>query len=98
MTLQEATKSVKDKLKIGFDAASVIRIDLGADGVIVIDATKSPPVVSNAEADAEVTVTVSLADLSDILSGAQNAQMAFISGKLTVDGDMSVAMKLAQSL
>ena len=44
-----------------------------------------------------ITLTVSDKDWVDIVTGKLNGQMAFMTGKLKIKGDMSLAMKL-QSL
>ena len=45
-------------------------------------------------ASPNITITVSDKDWLDILNGKLDGQMAFMSGKLKVKGDMSLAMKL----
>lgn len=45
-------------------------------------------------ASPNITITVSAKDWLDILNGKLDGQMAFMSGKLKVKGDMSLAMKL----
>ena len=45
-------------------------------------------------ASPNITITVSASDWLDILNGKLDGQMAFMSGKLKVKGDMSLAMKL----
>ncbi len=42
----------------------------------------------------KLTVTQALADWREINAGRLNPQMAFMSGKLKISGDMSLAMKL----
>ena len=44
--------------------------------------------------DAQCTLTVTSEDWLAILSGDLNAQMAFMSGKLKIEGDLSLAMRL----
>jgi putative sterol carrier protein len=39
-----------------------------------------------------------MADFMDIATGKQNAQMAFMMGKLKIEGDMSVALSLGSIL
>jgi putative sterol carrier protein len=45
-------------------------------------------------ASPNITITVASKDWLDILNGKLDGQMAFMSGKLKVKGDMSLAMKL----
>jgi putative sterol carrier protein len=44
------------------------------------------------------TVAATDADFLAIVNGKMNAQMAFMSGKLKIQGDMGLAMKLQQIL
>ena len=44
-----------------------------------------------------ITITMAAKDYLDLVNGKLNGQMAFMSGKLKIKGDMSLAMKL-QSL
>ncbi|MEW5855016.1 MAG: SCP2 sterol-binding domain-containing protein [Myxococcota bacterium] len=63
-----------------------------------IDLTKESDWVSAGTTDkAKCTITVPAKEWVDILLGKLNPQMAFMSGKLKVQGDMGLAMKL-QSL
>jgi len=45
-------------------------------------------------ASPKLTVTMGLADWREVNAGRLNPQMAFMSGKLKISGDMSLAMKL----
>jgi len=55
-------------------------------------------VASGPSAGAKCTVSCIDADFLAIVNGKLNAQMAFMSGKLKIQGDMGLAMKLAQIL
>lgn len=41
-----------------------------------------------------ITITMTSKDYLDLVNGKLNGQMAFMSGKLKIKGDMSLAMKL----
>jgi putative sterol carrier protein len=73
---------------------ATLKFDCGADGVIVLDGVSSPNTVSNTDAETDCTVTVSLENLQAMMDGQLNSVTGFMSGKLKVSGDMSVAMKL----
>ena len=91
--LAKGAEALNEKLSGGdFDASAKFEItDLGA---IVLDASGAR--VSDDEAD--VTLSADAETFEEILSGELNPTSAFMSGKLTIDGDMGTAMKLAAVL
>jgi putative sterol carrier protein len=54
-------------------------------------------VAEGAHASPNMTMTMAAQDYVDMISGKLNGQMAFMSGKLKIAGDMGLAMKM-QSL
>ena len=75
-----------------------VKFDLGSDGVIFWDGTVSPPIVDNEAREAETTIGISLADLDSLVAGNLNPTMAYMTGKLKIDGSMGIALKLSQLL
>ena len=63
-------------------------------GSIIVDANGARV----SEDDADVTMSADADTFEQILSGELNPTGAFMSGKLSIDGDMGVAMKLASVL
>lgn len=55
-------------------------------------------VTTGANPSAQCTIAMSDEDFINMLSGKLNPQMAFMSGKLKIKGNMSLAMKLQQVL
>ena len=62
-----------------------------------LDGTGADNTVTTEDKEADCTIKIDREDLEAILSGELNPMSAFMSGKIKVQGDMSVAMKL-QSL
>ena len=67
------------------------------DEQIFIDGTSSKNEVSAGKQAADCSIEVSLEDFIALSSGKMNPMGAMMSGKIKIDGDMGVAMKL-QSL
>lgn len=91
--LAKAAEALNEKLTAGeFDASAKFAIaDLGA---IVIDSDGARV----SDDDTDVTLSADAETFEEILSGELNPTSAFMSGKLSIDGDMGTAMKLASVL
>ena len=94
MTLQICTVKIRHKLGQDSSLNARLKFDCGDDGVIFVDALVNPHVVDNQNRDADCTVSLSLADLVALLAGELNPVNGFMSGKLKLAGDMSIAMRL----
>lgn len=64
------------------------------EGSILVDAAG----VRASDDDADVTMSASADTFQAILEGDDSATAAFMSGRLTIDGDMSVAMAMASMI
>ncbi|HTV67127.1 MAG TPA: SCP2 sterol-binding domain-containing protein [Rhizobiaceae bacterium] len=92
MSIQDIAAKLKSKVEsAGFERS--VKFDTGADGVIVIDGNT----ISTTDGPADCTIKLSLSDFEDLISGDLSATSAFMTGKIKIEGDMSVAMAL-QSL
>jgi putative sterol carrier protein len=97
MSLESATNTIKGRVGDDAGLGATLKFDCGDDGVIVINGRAKPNTVSNDNGDADCTVGLTLGDLEAMLAGDLAPTTAFMTGKLRVEGDMGVAMKL-QSL
>lgn len=91
-TINSAVAALTEKLGDGFDASA--KFVLGDEGSVIVDENG----VRAGDDDADVTLTADVETFEQILSGDLNPTGAFMSGKLTIDGDMSAAMRLASAL
>jgi len=98
MDLAEITDKMKARVGDASTLGAVLKFDCGADGVVVIDAVSSPSTVDNLDREADCTVALSLATLTDLLTGELEPTTGFMMGKFKVSGDMSVALKLQRVL
>lgn len=98
MSLEQITEQMRSRVGTSANLKKSVKFDFGDDGAVRIDDTVSPAVVDNQNVPTDCTVKVSMADFTDMASGKQNPQMAFMMGKLKVEGDMSVAMQLGSIL
>jgi putative sterol carrier protein len=72
----------------------VAKFVITGEGALVIDGDG----VRAADDEADVTLTASAEDFQAMLSGDLNPTTAFMTGKLSVDGDMGKAMALGSVL
>jgi len=73
----------------GFDGSA--KFVINGEGSIMMDGEGARA----SDDDADVTMTAEADVFQAILEGEQNPTAAFMTGKLSVDGDMGLAMKLA---
>lgn len=93
MTNEEIAAKMKEAVEKAGGLDKSVKFDFGDDGQVQASGTK----VTLDDADADCTIKVSKDDFIALASGNLDPMMAFMSGKLKVEGDMSVAMGL-QSL
>ena len=94
MDLDGCTEALRAKVGGQSHLGAVLKFDCGGDGVVVLDGRAVPNTVDNADRDADCTLAIALQHLSDMLSGQLDPVTGFMTGKFTVSGDMSVALKL----
>ena len=87
-----AVEALSAKVQGGFDGSAKFVID--GEGALIIDSDG----VRAGDDDADVTLTADADTFQAILEGDMDPTGAFMSGKLSVDGDMGMAMKLASVL
>ena len=90
--LEQAAAELNNKLDGGFDGSA--KFDIADVGAIVLDSDGARV----ADDEADVTLSADAETFQAIIEGELNPTSAFMTGKLSVDGDMGIAMKLASVL
>ena len=98
MSLENLTEGVRKSVGEDSGLGATVKFDFGDDGMIFVDGASSPNTVSNEDADAQCTIKMTMENFEKMASGDLDPTAAFMSGKLSVSGDMSIAMKLGSVL
>jgi putative sterol carrier protein len=78
---------------INFTYQFVITGDGGGEWAVTISDGQISVTEGKAE-KANITLTISASDFLDLVAGKLNGQTAFLTGKLKIQGDMTLALKL----
>lgn len=91
--ISAAVTALGAKMTNGF-GAGVAKFVIPGEGAIMVDADG----VRVGDEEADVTLTADAEVFRAILEGEMGATAAFMTGKLTVDGSMGLAMQLGAAL
>jgi len=94
----EATFARIQELAHGSDPmGNTLKIKLD-EGIIYIDGLGESNTVHQEDLEAHCTLVTSHDNFKSLMSGGLNPMMAVMTGKLKIEGDMGVAMKLTKLL
>lgn len=91
--INEAVVVLNEKLA-GAEIGGTAKFDIEGEGAVMMDDTGARA----GDEEADVTLSADADTFKSILEGETNPTSAFMTGKLKVDGDMGLAMKLASAL
>lgn len=74
------------------------KFDVTGAGTWIVTVADGTVTVQEGDGEAKCTVIIGADDFDQLTDGKLNPQMAFMSGKLKIQGDMGLAMKLQQVL
>jgi putative sterol carrier protein len=90
--INQALAALQEKLADGIDGS--VKFVLGDEGAILVDENG----VRADDGDADVTLSADPDVFQDILAGDLDPTAAFMTGRLKVEGDMGMAMRLGSLL
>ncbi len=88
-TLEDLTDRIRCAVASGVDLGERVKLDLKGEGVIHLDG----PNVTNTDKPADLTVTISRADLTAMGKGELDPMRAVMTGRMRLS-DMSLAFRL----
>ena len=89
-TVEQITEYLQSAVNKSDGLDRSLLVDLKGEGFVRLEGKT----VTNESAPADCTIIVSRDDLDAMAKGQLDPTMAFMTGRLKIDGDMSVAMKL----
>ena len=98
MDIDSLIATMRKRLALSPKLGYRIKFDLKGEGAILLDGTEAPPLISAEDGEADTTLTLSIDNLERMVQGQLDPTLAFMTGKLKVDGSMGVALKLASLL
>jgi len=100
MSLETLAAQLKTQAAMNPPLGYRVKFDLGDDGVLFWDGTVTPAEIGAPEDDpeADTVLRLTLDDFGKLLSGTLDPTLAYMTGKLKIQGSTGVAMKLAAML
>jgi putative sterol carrier protein len=99
MSLESMTADLRRRAaqnpKLGYKVKFVLE---NGGGVIFWDGTGDQTILSNADGEADTVMRLSAEDLERLIAGTLDPTMAYMTGKLKIEGRMGVALKINSML
>jgi putative sterol carrier protein len=96
--LAQVTEHIRSAVGADAGLGKTIKLDFGSDGKIYIDGASTPNSVSNDDKPADCVIQIAWADFLAMSDGSLDPMMAFMQGKMKIQGDMMLAQRLAPLL
>lgn len=95
MSIENLVPAILEKLYLAPPVGAKVKFDFGDDGFLFLDGTGEKPVITvRGEGEPVTTLSCTAKTFADILEGVQDPTMAYMTGKLKVQGSMGYALKL----
>lgn len=95
--LDKAVEALSAKLADA-DLGGMVKFEIDGEGAVMVDGSQTPPSIQAGDGDADVTIGADAGVFEEMLAGDLDPTSAYMSGRLRIDGDMGMAMRLAQLL
>lgn len=92
--LEALTERVRNSVKDDEQLDAKVKFTFKEGGIIFIDAKQQPPVVTNEDAESDITLTMKEELFKKILDHETKPQTALMTGRMRLRGDMRIALRL----
>ncbi|PWR17579.1 SCP2 sterol-binding domain-containing protein [Zavarzinia aquatilis] len=92
--VEEIRSEVAQRLGEDFGLNATLKLDFNGAGIVYLDGRATPNAVSGDDLPADCTIRISLADFRAMTEGRLDGTTAFMMGRLKVEGQTAIAMKL----
>jgi putative sterol carrier protein len=96
--IEDLTRILNDKVKLLPPLGYKLKIELDEGGLVIWDGTGSAPVITNEDGAADTILRMTSNNAKALMEGRLDPTLAYMTGKLKVEGKLGVAMKLASML
>lgn len=96
MSVEKYTEEVRNKVGDDSGLNATIKFAFDEGGVLFIDGASKPNVVDNTDRPAQCTVKLSQENFGKLMARQLDPMTAYMTGKLKLEGDMGVAMRLGK--
>jgi len=95
MSLEQSIEQIRRQLPQLASLGYKVKFAIDGQGVVLIDATQTPPTLSTEDGEADCTIRLSEDRLEQLIDGRMSPTLAYTLGQIKVEGSLGVAMKLA---
>jgi putative sterol carrier protein len=98
MSIEALTEEIRKRAGASPKLGYRLKFVLAEGGTILWDGIDVPPAIDNSDGDADTTIRVTTDNLHKLMTGGLDPTLAYMTGKLKVEGSLGVAMKLVSML
>lgn len=98
MSLDNVESQISSRLSELEKLNATVKFECKGEGVLYLDATETPAVLTRDDDMADCTIRISSKNLEKLVAGKLDPMLAYTMGKIKVKGSMGVAMKLTGML